>query len=113
MFIYQVMYAEKLVKILNLILRVRDYEQRQRIVRLQVKSALQASPDDSALLDALEKQLVIVNNGLKQYFVEVNALQGLGITRPEYEQKFRLISCDCLKIGHGSVQPPKWEAVSA
>ena len=100
MFIAQVMKAEGYLKVLNHILCARNYEQRLCAFKvLPFRTALKTVERERAFL--IEEQ--------KRYFSSLTELQKFGIKPEEYEEKFRLISSDCLRIGHGSVKPPQWE----
>lgn len=118
MFIAQVMYAEGLIKILNAILRVRKYEQdthriRREIDILKSAAAILAELPHSNAKIAIQIQLAktgaMLNNKMEQYSTDLALLEKCGIKYEEYEEKFRLISSDCLRISHDSVKPPKWE----
>jgi len=123
MFTAQIMYAEGLAKILNLILRVRNYERQQekRIVRLRrevdvlerAEAVLKELPHGTSLTVVgmeLANQWRIVKEEQEQYAFGVSELRRIGVAPAEYEEKFRLISLDCLRISHGTVHPPLWEA---
>jgi len=123
MFILQLMHAERIVKVLNCILRVRNYEKqdprnaqlRREVKVLEIAAATlkELAPAPNSSLEAIEKQLAALQEKHKQYFLDIEVLRKFDIAPGEYEEKFQLLSDACLRIGHGSVKPPQWEAAAA
>ena len=121
MFIAQVMYAEGLAKVLKAILRQQKSgaaaqmsESRGFIQKLEQAEAILAEVCPRMSLAAVKEQLAWERGNLKELMAmhgaDISLLERCGIKQGEYQEKFRLISADCLRISHSSVKPPEWAA---
>ena len=118
MFIAQVIYAEGLAKILKAILVAKSYQHRMQPlfneieILEEVERNLTEMPT-SVSLATVRLELAQKRQLRTQYENQdtdsLNLIQKCGIQASEYEEKFRLIAADCLRIGHGSVKPPIWQ----